>query len=465
VIQAVFLVTLLYVVLPGHPGLPFRGLPLGVLETAAFVMMVGLFLARDRQGGGSRVSPIPAVVLTVAVILKGLLAFAWYPTGWLARYYANEAFAAPIERSTELLLPPLRFLDGIATRINPAIEFRDSSFPVYFVNDARFARGARREVTEPFSVEWRGAFDGPDKLTLTFVLQTRGIAELFVDGSPRLRVESVVLDGEGRVEMMFTQGRHELSVRYSKPSNTEGFVRLGRFDAGATAVFTDPKVLPFQPAAWRRAVGGLLPAAGWMVHGAALLALFSCLGPRVRDWWRSLAADARADWRRAVTPAMTTAMLAGLVTQGVVRAWPFADRVVTLPVTDPTFTFESEARNLLMGGLSTSSHLTSYFVAAVHLFTGESLAGLVLIAFVLFAIAAVAVCQLTESLAGQAAAAVVLVVVIVLQQLAVDTSGVFPRPLNETLVVVIAAAVALAFVRLLRGTRARRLTSGKPTPT
>jgi hypothetical protein len=56
-------------------------------------------------------------------------------------------------------------------------------------------------------------------------------------------------------------------------------------------------------------------------------------------------------------------------------------------------------------------------------------------------------------------------VVIVLQQLAVDTSGVFPRPLNETLVVVIAAAVALAFARLLRGTRARRLTSGKPTPT
>src|SRR4029453_10611742 len=101
-----------YAVLPGHPGLPLRGLPLDVLEAAGLVAVVALSLASGLPGNGSRVSPSPVVVLAVAGVLKGLLAFAWYPTGWQARYYANEAFAPPIERSTEFLLPPLRSLDG-----------------------------------------------------------------------------------------------------------------------------------------------------------------------------------------------------------------------------------------------------------------------------------------------------------------------------------------------------------------
>jgi hypothetical protein len=178
-----------------------------------------------------------------------------------------------------------------------------------------------------------------------------------------------------------------------------------------------------------------------------------------------LTAAARADWRRAVTPPLMTAVLAGLVIQGVVRAWPLADQVVTIPATDPTFTFESEARSMLIGSRSTSSHLTSYFVAAVHVLTGESLAGLVLIAFVLLAVTAMAICQLTETLAGPTAAAIVLGLVVVLQQLGLDWKGVLPRPLNETLLVAIVAGVALVFARLLRRTRARQLTRSKPTET
>ena len=274
---AALIVTLLYAVVPGHPDLPVRGWPFGTFEWAGLAALVVLFVASRWRKGSVPGSWTPVAVLAVAAVIKCLLAFAWYPTGWMATYYANEAFQPPIQPSSHALPWPLaQVWSGGATRFDKTIDFR-GSFPVHLLNDAA-APEARGESTAPFSVEWRGHFEAFDRLTLTPVVAVRGFAELLLDGRRVLSVDSPDADGEGREKLIIPRGPHVFSLRYRKPANAAGLIRLSRFD-GTIAILREPKVLPFRQTDWRPAVAGLLPAAGWMTHGAALLAVLSWLGP------------------------------------------------------------------------------------------------------------------------------------------------------------------------------------------
>jgi hypothetical protein len=454
------IVTILYAVLPGHPDLPVRGLPFGVLELAGLVAIVLLFAATRSETRRVRTSWTPVVVLVSAALLKCLLAFAWYPAGWLSRYYANDGFREPFERSTDSLPWPLsrRWADA-ATRIDKTIDFRGASFPVHFLNDDRFGGGRRREITEAFSIEWRGTIELGGNLTPTLILTARGSAELLIDGQTALAVDSPGEDGEHRAELRLARGPHAVTVRYRKPVNTEGFVRLSRLDAGSIQVMTDPRVLPALVSGWRRAVAGLLPAAGWMGHGAALLAVLSWLGPLVRTRVAQLASRARAEGSRGLRPLIAPVVVTMLLGQGLVQARPLAERVLTLEAGD-VFTVEAEARQIAAGGPSLDAGFASHFVAGIHIVTGESMAGVALITFCLCALAAVALHRLAETLAGPMPALLGLAATLVFQQIALARAGplgVWPEILYATAVAVAAMSIARV-VQSHRRARTRGLT-------
>jgi hypothetical protein len=406
------LATLLYLLLPGHPDLPASGLPLSVQEVVFLGVVVTLW-AWSRPAAAVRESWTPAAVIAVAAALKLLLAVAWYPTGWVAEYYANDTLQPPLERSTDWM-PGLRHLDAPATRIDRRLDFRDTQFPVHFFNEYRFAHGFRREVTDAFSVRWTGFFEASDKLEMTLFLEARGEAELLIDGRPIIATSSPAADGRARADVLLVGGQHTIEVRYRKPANTDPYLRLSRFEGGPSRVFDDPVVLPAEPAKWRRAVSGLLPAAGWMGHGAALLALLSFLGPLVRKRAAGVATLARRDRLAALDQVVMPVISLILIGQGWWKARPLIDRVWTLTAGDDWFEFESQARDILAHGLMMTQGAIvgrgqpffyyagyGYFLAAVHRLTGESLAGVILVHFLLLAAATAVVYLLARALVAR----------------------------------------------------------------
>jgi uncharacterized protein YbbK (DUF523 family) len=96
---------------------------------------------------------------------------------------------------------------------------------------------------------------------------------------------------------------------------------------------------------------GLLPAAGWMGHGAALLALLSFLGPLVRKRAADVATLARRDRLAALDQVVMPVIALILIGQGWWKARPLIDRVWTLTAGDDWFEFESQARDILAHGL------------------------------------------------------------------------------------------------------------------
>jgi hypothetical protein len=446
------IVTILYAILPGHPDLSFPGLPLAPLELAALVLLTCLALAVRRRSSQPHLSWTPVSVVAAAALVKVLVAFAWHPAGWLASYYANDAFTPPVERSLDYLPWPLsRAWRNGATRIDSAIDYRGTAFPVHFLNDARFAHGARRELAAAFSAEWRGVFES-DRLTLTLVLEARGWAELLVDDRRVLLVDSPAADGQHREELQIPRGRHSFTVRYRKPANAEGFLRLLRFDAGTTGIMTDPRVFPFREFGWRRHVAGLLRAAGWMTHGAVVLAIGSWLSPLLRQRAREMGALAAAARLRAAGPLVLVAATAGLAAQGVVTARPFVNRVAPLDARDPASAYEAQARQILASGPTASAAATGYFLAAVHAVSGESLAGVVFAAFMLFALSAAAIYRFVEAVAGARVALAALGGILVLQQMAIDRFGPFAL-LRENLYFTLAALAVLAVAATIQRAR------------
>ena len=141
-------IVVLYCVAPGHRDL-LGGLPLGPAATAiaAAAIVLGTVLRRasfDRRTFAAFV--VAAGLLVAARVTLGVLS---PPTGWTARYYANDHWAGRPERSSD-------FRIAGATRIDRRIAFEAETFPAHYLNDPEFNRGDRREVSEPMSVEWAG---------------------------------------------------------------------------------------------------------------------------------------------------------------------------------------------------------------------------------------------------------------------------------------------------------------------
>src|SRR5438093_1073956 len=164
---------LLFFLAPGNSDSWFSGLPIGLWPMAlASVLTFAWCMARvgSRRPDLTRAAAA-LVVLVIVKVAAGTMAPA---SGWLGRYYANGRFAGEPRRSTEFVR-----LDG-ATRIDRAIDFHDDYLPLYFLNEADFNRGIRREVTEPVSVWWTGHLGTDRTRQMQLSLEARGTLSLSV---------------------------------------------------------------------------------------------------------------------------------------------------------------------------------------------------------------------------------------------------------------------------------------------
>lgn len=390
-------VAAVYVASPGHRAVMMGGLPLGAPGTAliAALVVLGIAFRRIRLPRQAFIACAGLMVLLlVARVVVGSLST---PGGWRASYFSNEDWAGPPQWSSDF-----RTLD--ATRIDRQIAFSDDTFPAHYLNDYTFNYGDRREVTEPMSVEWRAyaRLDAPRAIRAA--LRARGTATMTVDGRSALTTSAATEPRSVETAMTLASGTHEFVVRYRKPADTDGLIVVQTIVADDAA--GAPAALTLTPwPADRRGSDRLIPIAR-VLDAAALLLVAAASVSAVRQLWRS-GASAGAQW-------LTLALGAWFGAQGWWQAIPFAGRVRSLTAGDDWWGFEACARDILHHGpLMTLGRpigqaepyfyhpFYSYFLAAVHGVTGESLFGPVFVQFLILAAVAAILWRFTADLFGR----------------------------------------------------------------
>lgn len=390
-----------YVLVPGHPDAWFRGLPLGLWPLVALVVVVStpaLFPATSVL----RVARAATIALLALAALKLTVAIAAPPVGWEGRYYAswNGRLDGAPRRSTEF--PRLD-----ATRIDRAIDFHDDYLPLYFLNEADFNRGMRREVTEPVACVWSGHAVVAEATSLPLSLESRGPATLSVDGQAVLDAAS---GKPASAALTLAPGDHVLTLRYLKPANTDPLLRL----SGVSVLVT-----PWNVTAWRLRA---FQVAGLVARLADIGAVFTF----VLGLW-SVRRSAR--WSPALL--MAAAMLALLVVQGSLAAAPLQRRALSLSGGDDWLGFEARGRAVATGDVLMLYGAPlgkadvfyyypgySYFLAAVHAIGGEDLSTPIFVHFLLLFGANLLVYRLVERVFDRRTAIGALVFLLAIEELA-----------------------------------------------
>jgi len=401
-------VAALYLIAPGHPDVLLAGLPLGQTGTVLLVLLVGAWLW-TRGVAVTVPRPLLTALVAAAIAVKVLLALLAPPSGWSASYYANDQFTPPVQ-------PSLDFPRLEATRIDRQLSFADTEFPVHFFNDNGFNFGIRREVSEPYSVHWRGYLQTTEPTTLT--LESRGPADIEVDGM-RASVLPVTI----------AAGSHIVDVRYRKPRDTDALLRVLPLEAGgAPRDWRRGEVTPAPMSASRRALARWLVVPAWLLHAFVLGLVCWSLGPAV-------AAKARASWRRTVANPLdgvhhwvAPVVLLFLTAQGLWKSRHLVDQFFTLTGGDDWWAFEAGARDVLLNGWLMNDGAPTgmaffvypgygYFLAGVHAITGEPLAGPVLVNFIALGIATILVYSMARVIVAPLAAYIAVAWLLVLEQL------------------------------------------------
>jgi len=413
--RAVVVAAALYLVAPGHPDVAGGGLPLGQTGTTLLMLLAGSLLwLRDTPA--SRMSPMLITVAGALIGAKLAMAAMTPHSGWSASYYTNEQFTPPAQRSTDFPGPS-------ATRIDRQLSFADTEFPVHFFNGPGFNVGFRREVTEAFAVHWRGHLLNDEPLTLE--VESQGEVEVTIDGRPVDFSLARRSPGESGID----PGEHVIEVRYRKPRDTEGLVRVIPRDSSGPRAWRIGEVMPAPASPAERSRARSLAAAAWIVHVPMVAIVVIALGPAIATKWRSSAMRWRASPIAALQPWVGPIVLIGLMGQGLWQSRHLVGRVWTLTGGDDWWAFETLARDVLLNGWRANAGLEHggpfntypgyvYFQALVHLITGESLAGPILMNFVALAAATILVYATARRLTSPVAALLTLAMLLALEQAA-----------------------------------------------
>jgi hypothetical protein len=435
----------LYLAAPGHRELLVHGVPLGPEGTAlaAATVVLGVvfrgvrFERRTFFAIGGTV-----VLLLVARVILGLPST---PSGWTARYFANDQWAGTPEWSSDYRNPA-------ATRIDRRIDFRDNTFPAHYLNDYEFNYGDRREVTVPMSIEWQAFTSLDSPRTIRMTLRARGAATFAVDG--RMLLSASAPKAPQTVETVTTlaPGTHELLVRYLKPADTDGLIEAQAIGVDAAAGAPTELVVTPSRANPNRS-DRLLPVA--RVVDVLLLVVFAIASAyAARVLWRS-GGTALESW-------LTLGLCALFGIQGWRQAITFVGRVRPLNAGDDWWGFESSARDILHHGLLLTRGkpigqadpyfyhpLYCYFLAAVHSLTGESLFGPVFVQFLILATVAAIMWRFAAELFGTLAAGVGLAALVLIFEL--DFTRYYTVTLlSENLYILTVTLTIVPFARWMR---------------
>jgi hypothetical protein len=433
---------LAYLVVPVDGWGLFSGRPLGALPLLVLSAVCWLAFA-----GGSIAGPILMAAALAAKVALGLTLIV--PHGFVARYYANASFAAPVERS-------LDSTDRSFTRIDPQLRFgvgdaRD--LPLEFFNDTQFNYYKDTEpdrATLPFSVVWSGVWrvehDGPQML---YVRAPSGAVDISFDAREPLHVDA--RDWRGTVTL--PAGQHRVLLEWSVP---QGGAR--QFEAGHVI---DAEERPFGGMeVTRRPAAGVALAADRTVRTVSsvfdallvawvLLATIVTLGAVYRDWRRT-GSDRNV---------LAIAWFVGLA-DAFVFAVPSFGRSVTLSGGDDWLTYETLARDIgLNGPLMTwgaplghgqpfyTQPLYPYFLAACHWLLGADLAGVYFVQRLLVALTVIVLWRTSARLfGGQVGCAALVTALFVAYEKVANWSGVL---LSENLFVPLVCLWVFLLTRLM----------------
>ena len=381
----------IYLLLPSPtPGI-LTSWPLSPIAAVTLVVAGGITALATRFGA-ARWSTGTAAVIAIFLVLRLLASTLLPPTGWTARYYANDAWQGEPEWSSEFRLPD-------ATRVDRSLSFSGRSFPTHYLNGARFEHGVDREVALPMTVEWSGLFEVDAADVVEFEMAATGWASIAFDQNAR-PLETGVASGAHAVG----PGAHRVVVRYRKPAGSEGLFRLA---LRARSTGESLRMFPNAAAAAQPSIAGLPYLA--MSLDIVCLAILAATGVVVmRAAWHST-------WR--LNAAVAAALFLVLGMQGFFAALPFARAFHSLTGGDDWLGFESRARDVLQHGLLMTlgkplgegaayfyHPFYSYWLALVHWLTGESLFGPVFANFLLLAATATMMWWLLRDLFGPIAA-------------------------------------------------------------
>lgn len=381
-------VVTLYLLLPGPSQSLLGSWPLTPAGVAALIVALGT-LALVWQSGRHRRRPAGWMLgLGALLLLRVAAGSAETPSGWQARYYNNAEWAGQPEWSSDFRLEN-------ATRIDPALSFAGTEFPTYYLNDPRFTAGVFREVTEPMTVEWSGAFDAPARMDVAFDVRAKGPVSIAFDGA------APVFSGDaGNGLQSVDAGRHSVIVRYLKPADISGELHVSLRGPGGDEIAVVPTTAGAD-AVWPRYL-----AAGLDIIAIALLVAVACAA--LRDAWMH---------SQRVDALVGAGLVAALGVQGFVAARPMIGRFMSLSGGDDWLGFESRARDILQHGVLMTlgrplgegvayfyHPFYSYVLALAHALAGESLFGPIVMHFVVLAVTAFVMWRFARDLFGTVAA-------------------------------------------------------------
>ncbi len=346
------------------------GLPIGWLEAGAIALVWWVWAAGRRIPGAGAL-----VALTVAKLVVGAVIV---PGGFTARYYANDTWLPPVERSLE-------FRRADITRRDERLAFGgegQAGLPLYFLNHLRFNF---YQPTEPrrdqlaYSIVWEGwiAGDATSQPHTFYLTTSKGVrGEFPVDGRPVIPMGEAI-ERTGAVAL--SRGWHAVTVRVGAPNGSDRRVEAGEIADRVRRPFDARRVFPAQVGATRLAVNAI---ARWIARGldlTVLLWLAALVIMGMQQAWRQ-ARSGRLLWFAVITEALLFAL-------------PYSGRAAVLSGGDDWLMYEHLARAIAFGdpllrepglgaGQGTPFYFQAfypYFVAITHLLFGEGIFGVVFV--------------------------------------------------------------------------------------
>jgi len=435
-----------YLLTPSAPLSLLRSWPLAPAGAAMLALAIGAgVLAHRLRARSSWTRPIAAGAVTL-VFARLALAMVVTPTGWLASYYANDGWQGEPQFSSDY-----RF--AVATRLDHSIAFEAGGFPVFYLNGANFPDGDPRETTEAMSADWRGVFALGAAERITINLSARGVAVVDVDGQTVIDDSTPVKTGSTAVKtgVQLESGIHRTRVRYSKPAGQPGRLRVSLSGPSNPITIFPEGTVPGSQA--------LLRAAASVCDAVVVGLLLLLIGRLLVITWQT-------SERASLVGPIVVCLLFGV--QGFVTALGYRT-FRTLTGGDDWFGFESRARDILQHGLLMTlgrplgqgepyfyHPFYSYFLAAVHAVTGESLFGPIFANFLILAVTALVVGGLVARVFGRRAAAAGVVALVFLFE--IDFVRYYTTTLlSENLYVLTVACCLAAFARWAGSGRLRTL--------
>lgn len=401
-----------YIIVPVAGWGLIDGRPLGLLETSAIAMVVWLW--------GSKSPPGLAPLIGAALIAKLVLgAFLLLPRGFEARYYANETFSPPIERSIEGRSP-------LQTRVDERLRFGEDGapdLPAHFFNEVKrfnFYRGTDPDRgTLPVSVAWSGTLRVAAPGSQRFYVRSPAGTVVITIGSA-MTAQIPPSNRQWTREVDLTAGDHPVLIMLAIPQGGARVFEAGRFVDGrerpfdSSVIFRRSGFSRSRPSV-ARATDLLLRVLGNTVDLVLCGWLMFAVSRAMRDALRRL--------RRSFPVADVVAVASVLaIGEALVWALPALGRMITMSGGDDWLTYETQARDIALNGVwmtngAALGHgapfyfqpLYPYFVAACHLVFGDALFGVYFVQRLLLAVTVLVLWRMTAVLFGNAVGAAGLV--------------------------------------------------------